>query len=314
MAIDIGGSGFMGLGFEATVGVYIPPTKFFPILGETMQFQPNNTFRRPIRQTVDQLGMVPGNISTGGTITMEALDDVIVYWLYAMRMGIVKTGATAPYTYTCTPTQGLVPNRTLSLTIVRAGTAFGFTGCVVSKMTLSVQNGLLQADMDIVGTNENSVALPTSTYLNSAPFGPGQWNIQIPTPTQIFDMDTFSFSIDEKAAAQYRLKNTGANQGRGAQFVAYAERTIQMTASRDFVDRTDYQAFQNNIPQSISIQAVASANSSITFTIPVAYKSTYDVPLGQQGNLIRGNLTYDTVIDGTGKACQLVVVTNESIT
>jgi len=314
MAVDIGGSGFMGLAFETVVGTYVPPTKFFPILGETMQFMPNNTFRRPIRQTVDQIGMVPGNVNTQGTVTMEALDDVLVYWLYAMRMGIVKTGSTN-FTYTCTPVQGLTPTKTLSLTIVRAGTAFGFVGCVVSKLTLSIQNGILQADMDVIGLNEASAVMPTATYTgNMPPYGPGQWNVQIPTATQVFDMDTFSFSIDEKAAAQYRLKNTGANQGRGAQFVAFAERTIQMTASRDFIDRTDYNNFQANVSQGITIAALSGANNGITFSIPNAFKSTYDVPLGQQGNLVRANITYDTTVDATGKACQLIVQTQEVIT
>lgn len=311
---DISGSGFMGLAFETTPGTYVAPSKFFPILSESLGFMPNNQFRRPIRQTVDQIGMIAGNIDVTGNVTMEALDDVIVYWLYAMRTTIAKSG-TGPFTYTITPVTGVTANRTLSLTVVRAGTVFGYVGCVVSKLTLSIQGDHLQAQVDIVGTNETVQALPTPTWTtNSVPFGPGMWNVQVPTATQIFDMDTFSFSIDEAFAAQYRLKNTGVNQGRGAQFVAAGERTIQLTASRDFIDRTDYNNFQANVSQSVTITAVNGANSSISFLIPVAFKSAFAIPLGAQGNLVRSNITYESVIDATGKAAQLTVITNESIT
>ncbi len=311
---DISGSGFMGLAFEATPGTYVAPTKFFPITGESLGFMPNNTFRRPIRQTVDQIGIIGGNIDVTGNVTMEALDDVMVYWLYAMRTSIAKSG-TGPYTYVSTPVGGVTANRTLSLTVVRAGTVFGYVGCVVSKLTLSIQGDYLQAQVDIVGTNETVQALPTPTWTtNSVPFGPGMWNVQIPTLTQVFDLDTFSFSIDEVFAAQYRLKNTGPNSGRGAQFVAAGERTIQMTATRDFIDRTDYDAFQSNTSQSITITASNGANSSISFVLPVAYKSAYAVPLGAQGNLVRSNITYDSTIDSTGKAAQITVITMESIT
>jgi hypothetical protein len=49
------------------------------------------------------------------------------------------------------------------------------------------------------------------------------------------------------------MKNSGPNAGRGAQFVSMGERLVQMTASRDFLDRTDYNAFQAGTAQSINI-------------------------------------------------------------
>jgi len=317
MGLGVSGAGSMGLAFETVPGTYVAPTKFFPFLSESLEFQPGNIYRRPIRQSIDQIGMVPGNVNVTGSVSVEALDDVIVYFLYAMRMGIVKTGTTPNWVYTCTPTSvAAFPTRTLSLTVVRNGIVFGYVGCIVSKLTLSIQNDLLQMDLDIIGQNEATLSLPAPTFANSVPIGPGQWNVGIPTGTQIFDLDTFSFSIDEAGSPAYRLKNTGANAGRGAQFVQMGERTVGMTASRDFLDKTDYGLFQAGTPQSITILGTAngSANNSIQFLTGATFKDAMQVVMGAQGDVVRANLTYNTTIDGSGNACQLVVKTQETIT
>jgi hypothetical protein len=313
MGIGVSGGGSMGLAFETVPGTYIAPTKFFPILGESLAFEPGNVYRRPIRQSVDAIGAIPGNVQIAGAVNMEAMDDVIVYFLYAMRMGIVKTGA-VNFTYVCTPTStNAFPTRTLSLTVVRNGVVFGYTGCVVSQLTLGIQNDILQMDVDIIGQNEATQSLPTPTWGTGTPFGPGSWNIGIPTATQVFDMDTFSYVVAEAGAAQFRLKNTGANAGRGAQFVSMGERTITMTASRDFLDKTDYSAFQAGTPQSITVQCAHGANNAITFLMGSAFKSTMSIPLSAQGDIIRASLSYDSTIDGSGNATVITVLTQEVI-
>ncbi|SRR6266568_4044260 len=312
--VGVAGGGFLGLAFEGTSGVYAAPTKYHEILGETLEWQPGLIFRRAIRQSVDQSGVVPGNVGSTGTVTAEAFDDVIVYYLYAMRMGIVKSGTTPNFSYAITPTSNSIwPTRTLSLTVVRNGIVFGYVGCVVTKMTLAIQNDMLQMDADILFQNEAVQSLPVPTWTTETPYGPGTWNVGIPTGTQVFDMDTFSLSIDEGGASQYRLKNTGANAGRGAQFISLGERVIQMTASRDFLDRTDYNAFQAGTPQGITVLTQQTANNIIQFNIPNAYKSTYQVPLGAQGDIVRASITYDSTVDGSGNACYLTVKSQENI-
>jgi hypothetical protein len=315
MGIGVAGGGSLGLAFETVPGTYVAPTKFHPILSEALEFMPGNVFRRPIRQTVDQIGMVPGNVSISGTVSMEAMDDVIVYYLYAMRMGIVRTGTTPNWIYTCTPTStNAFPTRTLSLTVVRNSQVFGYLGCVVSKLTLSITNDILQMDVDILGQNETTQGTPSPTWGTGTPYGPGSWSVQVPTATQVFDMDTFSYSVDEAGAAAYRLKNTGPNAGRGSQFISMGERTVQMTASRDFLDRTDYNAFQAGTAQSITVLASHGANNGIQFLIGNAFKSTMQIPMAAQGDIVRSSLTYDSTIDGSGNATQLVVQSQESIT
>lgn len=275
---------------------------------------PGNIYRRPIRQSVDQIGMVPGNVSVTGAISMEAMDDVIVYYLYAMRMGIVKTGTPPNYVYTCTPTStNAFPTRTLSLTIVRNSQVFGYVGCILSQLTLSIANDILQMDCDIIGQNEATQSLPVPTWNTGIPFGPGSWNVGIPLGTQIFDLDTFSYVVNENGAAQYRLKNTGPNAGRGAQFVSVGERSIQMTCSRDFIDKTDYSAFQAGTATSVNILASHGANNSIQFFMGNVFKSTMQIPLTAQGDIVRESLTYDSTIDGSGNATVLTVMTQENI-
>jgi hypothetical protein len=186
----------------------------------------------------------------------------------------------------------------------------------VSRLTLSIANDILQMDCDIIGQNEAVQTAPTPTWNTTVPIGPGQWNIGIPTGTQVFDMDTFTYTLDEAAAPAYRLKNTGANSGRGAQFVSMGQRLCQMTASRDFIDRTDYNAFQAGTPQSLTIlgTSAGSVNNSVQFLIGSAFKSAMQVVMGAQGDIVRANLSYDSTIDGLGNATQLVVKTQESIT
>lgn len=316
--IGVSGGGSMGLAFETTPGTYVAPTKFFPFLSESLVWAPGLMFRRPIRQSVDQIGAVPGNVAGSGTVSIEALDDVMVYFLYAMRYSIVRTGTAPNWIYTCTPTSvSVFPTRTLSLTVVRNQQPFGYTGCVVSKLTLGIQNDILQADFDILFQNEAQPSLPSPTYnTTTVPMGPGQWNVGIPTGTQVFDMDTFSYSVDEGGAAAYRLKNTGPNAGRGAQFIQLGERTVQLTATRDFFDRTDYNAYQASTPQSLTITGTAngSVNNAISFLIGVAFKSSMQITMGAQGDIIRSSLTYDSVIDGNGNASVITVNTQETIT
>jgi hypothetical protein len=308
MPYGIGASGIIGVAFETTVGTYVAPTKYIPILNETLELKETNNYRRPIRGTAAQVGVVPGDFDVEGTITMEATEDTCLYFTEVSRMVGVKTGATN-FTYTYTPTNVATPPRTLSITVVRNGTVYGYTGCTCVKQTFSVNNNILEYAADIIGLAEATQTSPTASWPTSVPYGPGSWNVQIPSLTQVFDMDTFSFSADDSGAAQYRLKSA-----RGAQFVSYGERTLQMTASRDYLDKTDYTAFQSVTGQKITIAVTAGANNGITFDILQAIKDVYQTPLSGQGDLVRAAITYNSTIDNTGNDYDIIYKTQEVIT
>jgi hypothetical protein len=309
----IGGGGFCGLAFEATYGTYAPPTKFFPINSENLHYVQETSFRRPIRQNVDVLAAVPGNVHTEGDIAFDALDDVVPYFLYASRGTIVKSGATN-FVYTFTPgSAGVVgAGRSLSITVVRNGIVHGYTGVVVGSYTFSIEEGTLTYSASCVGSDEASQSAPTPTWPTTYPvYGAGQYNVQIPTSTQVFDADGFEFQVEDNAEPQYRLKNTG----RGAQFVKYGERSATFTLERDYDSRTDYDAFKALTAQSVTVTATKGANNEITFLLPAAIKDTYEVGLAGQGDLIRASIAYQCVYDpGTSKAFQIVVKTQEDIT
>jgi len=306
----IGAGGSIGIAFETVTGTYVAPTKFIPILSETLELKEMNNYRRPIRQSAAQIGVVAGDFDIEGTITMEATEDTCLYFADTSRALGVKSGSTPNFVYTYNPTSVAVPPRTMSITVIRNGVVFGYTGCCAVKQTYSVNNNLLQYDVDIIGLAEATQTAPGSfTWPTTVPYGPGSWVVSIPNGTPVFDLDTFSFEIDDAGQANYRLKNA-----RGAQFVNFGERSVQMTGSRDFMDKTDYALFQAVTGQKITVLASNGANNTIQFDIFNAIKDVYQVPLSGQGDLVRASITYQSVLDGAGSEYDIIFKTQEVIT
>lgn len=289
-------------------GTYTAPTKYFPFLSESLITSQDTVWRRPIRQSADVLGAVPGNFHMEGDLSLEALEDVVIYFLYASRTTVVKSG-TGNYTYTVTPTSAGVATRTLSITIVRNGIVFGYTGVTLSSFTFGVNDGLLTFDASLMGRDEATQSTPTPTWPTSTPFGAGQYSIEFPTGTPVTDTDTFEFQVEDNAEPQFRLKSTG----RGADFIKYGERNVTLSAERDFLDRTDYDAFKALTAQSVTITATRSANNSISILAPVAIKDSYEVTAPGQGDLVRASISYQCVMDATGKSWQIVINTQENV-
>jgi len=313
MPAGIGGSGSAGLAIETTPNTYVAPTKSFPFISESIVRQDSLVQRRPIRQTADVVGILGGNIVVTGDITFEVLPDVLIYFLRAARMTLVKTGGSSPYTYTFTPSQVGQPAKTLSITIVRNGVVFGYVGCAVSQMVITVDasTGQMMATASIIGSEETDQSLPTPTYsATPAVIGAGMYSVQVPTATQVFDMDTFTFTVNDNGSAAYRLNNTS----RGAQFLQYGERETTMTMERDFIDKSQYGLFKALTAQSITVQAQKDANDSVTITIPVATQTEYPINSASQGDLLRVATNFIASIDSTGNTYTIVVVTPENMT
>jgi tail tube protein len=309
MTVGIGASGILGLALETTAGTYEAPTKYVPINNESLAWQQDTTWRRPIRQSAGVIGAVAGRGHVEGGIEMEALEDVIPYFLYAARTSIVKSGSSPNFTYTVTPTAAAVPTKTMSVTVVRNGVVFGYVGLVVSTFTFSVDNDMLQFNVELQGTLEDDESAPTPTWPTTIPFGHGQYTIQIPTASQVFDCDGFEFTVENNAEVQYRLKNTP-----GAQFVSYGERSVNLSTERDFESRTEYDAFKALTAQAITVIASKGANNSVQIDVPVAIKDSYEVGLSGQGDLLRASVAWQGVIDASGEDYQIVVKTQEDIT
>lgn len=288
-------------------GTYTAPTKFFPINNESLKFDQATNWRRPIRQSVDVVGAVAGNVHVNGDIEMEALEDVVPYFILASRISVVKTGTTDKV-YTGSPNPNATPSISLSITVVRNGIVFGYTGCVVSSFTVTPSDGMLMFNVSIIGSDESVQSLPVAVWPTTVPFGAGQYEVSI-AGSQVFDTDTFEFTVNDNAEPQFRLKNNG----RGAQFVKFGERESTISLERDFFNRTDYDAFKALTSQAIFVNAEKSATNYIKITAPVAVKNTYEVGLSGQGDLIRAAIEYVNVIDSSGDSFAIEIGTQENI-
>lgn len=312
MTAGIGASGVVGIAIEETPGTYVPPTKFFPIRSESLVWTQNTNWRRVIRGTTDPIGAIAGNGNVEGDIDMELLADVLPYFLMCARGTITKTaGATAgdPFSYEFRPLHNAVAPNTMSVTIVRNGVPFGYTGCVVASQNYGNDNDAATVTFTLMGRAEQEVAVPVAAFAGDQPFGAGDWTIEIPTGTQIFDADGFSFEVDDSASVQNRLKNS-----LGAQFIAYGERNTTLSLDRDFESRDEYNQFKALTSKAIHVGLSTGANNAVDFTMPVATIDGYDVSLGGVGDLVRASVSYTGVHDGTmGGAYGIDITTAEDV-
>jgi hypothetical protein len=300
----------MGIALETVSGTYAAPTKFVPFETEGLKYQQDTQYRRAIQNSPDVTDAVNGNVHTEGEIQMVARDDIMPYFMDAGRFTVVKTGAGSPWTYTCTPNATAVPTKTMSITIVRNGIVFGYVGCVMGSFTLTQDNGVLMFNPTILGRDEAVQSLPTATWPVTVPFGPGMYDLEIPTATQVFDADQFEITWDDNASPNYRLKNTG----RGAQFINFGERNVTAKTARDFDTRTDYDAFKALTAQSITFKAQNTASHIITVALTSSIKDTYEVANGSQGDVVMSQIQYQCTRDGTGVPGSIVITTTETFT
>lgn len=311
MAKSIAASGVLGVALETVSGTYVPPTKFIPFTSEGLTVKNDVQKRRPIRNTPGLVGVIAGNTNTEGDLELEALSDVVPYFLHASRCSVLKTG-TSTYTYVYTPSPTAVPLKTMSITVRRGDEVFGYAGCVVGGFTFSVGNeGILTFSPKIVGATEaTAAALSTITWPVTLPFGAGQYNLEIPTGTVVKDTDTYEFAVEDNATPQFRLNSTTRN----AQFVSFGESTATLKVERDFEGRASYDKFKASTSESITFKASKGASESIEIITPVAFQESNEVKLGGQGDLVRASVSYECAIDATGKHYQVTVLCSENIT
>ena len=305
----IGAGGVMGIALETVSGTYEAPTKFVPFNSESLKYEGEPQEHRPIRNTAGVSDVTAGNMSVGGDVEFPVLADILIYFLMVARLSFTKSGTTQ-YTYLFKPTAAAVPTKTMSITVKRGNDVFGYTGCVVSSYTFTVgDDGKLVFKASIVGANEASQTAPTPTWPTSTSFGAGMYKIEVPTATQVFDTDTFEFSVEDNAEPQFRLKNSA-----GAQFVKFGEQSASASMERDFENRTLYDAFKALTKTSITFTATKGASlDTVTCRMGVAYQKTHEVNLSSQGDLVRSSIEYGAVNDATGIMFDITVMTTENV-
>lgn len=304
----IGGGGAVGIAVETTSGTFEAPTKWFPVLSSNLMQQQATVYRRGIRQTVDAFGALPGNEHISGDLEVEFLHDTFVYFMIAARTNITKSGSAPDFKYEIDPADDANTAETLTIVEIKNSEVFAYTGCAVSSFTMSVSDGVPVVTFAIIGNTEaTNTATPTFTTI--APTGAGQWTFAV-DDTATTEVDTFEFSVDDAGEPQFRLRD----DTRGATWVKYGERNTVLTFDRDFTSRAEFDAYKALTEVDFKIDARSSTTRGYQIHMPRGVRSTYEIPLGGQGDVIRARQEVQGLLDETdSRAYRITVDTSEDI-
>ena len=131
MTIEVGGAGYLGVGFETTLGTFVAATKWIPIRSESLVVAEDKQYRMNLRGLADRSGALLSYTHVEGDIEFEVNPEFLPYFLYASRCSITKSGS-GPYTYVFTPAHvaktttaaGTTTRKTLSIIVQRSGERF----------------------------------------------------------------------------------------------------------------------------------------------------------------------------------------------
>lgn len=306
MPAGLGGGGKVGIGFETTMGTYVAPTIFVPILNESLAYTEEKYYSEQIRQQTIVSDVKSGFYHVEGDIEMEVDPGNLPYWLYASRHSIAKvTGPPAEYTFTpssagsaSTAASGTVP-RTLSITVVRNNVVFGYTGCVVGSFEFTIEDAVLRVTMSVLGLAEAVQSAPSPTWVAPNLLGADSHHVYLAasgvTPTFTtadVNFNGFTFRANYNAEAQNRI-----NAQRSASYISYGITEAEIESELDFLNRTDYDNMVNNTQRAIKLE---STNGGATYALAtsavilqgnrVSY-DTYDIALEGMGDLIMAGFT-----------------------
>src|SRR5687768_11308706 len=170
----LGGGGSVGVAFETVMGTYVAPTAYVPVLNEGLAYTEDKYLSEQIRQQSIHTEAKPSYYHTEGDIELEVDPRFILYFLYAGRHTVTKTGV-GPFVYKFVPNSagvgktaaGPTTQKTLSITVVRNEEVFGYAGCCLVGFSFSVDtdDGILRATLNIMGLSEAAVANPTEAWV-----------------------------------------------------------------------------------------------------------------------------------------------------
>lgn len=306
MPAGLGGGGKVGIAFETTMGTYVAPTIFVPVLSESLMYREEKYYSEQIRQQTMVSDAKPGYYHVEGDVEMEVDPTNHPYWLYASRHTPAKTGA-GPYTYTFTPSTagsastaaGATTAKTLSITVVRNNVVFGYTGCTVGNFEYSIEDGTLRCTMTVLGLAEAVQASPSPSWSAPDLLGADAHRVFVAasavTPTfgaASTDFNGFTFRANHNAEAQNRIV-----AARSASYISYGITEAEIESELDFIDRTEYDNMVNNSTRAIKLAStnggatLAAATSGIELQGNRVSYDTYDVALEGIGDLIMAGFT-----------------------
>ncbi len=302
----IGATGFVGVAFETVKGTYVAPFAHVPVLSETLKYTEGKYYSQQLRQQVIDSQVTPGYYHIEGDIEMEVDVHFLPYFLYASRHTCTK-GGSGPYTYDFTPlvdgasstNAGTSLPKTLSVTCVRNGEVFGYTGCTVGQYSFTVDGGVLKVTMSMIGEQEAEESLPTPAWLEADLLGADSHNVFIgsagaaPSWGSAEDgFNGFTFMVNHNAEPQNRIV---AN--RGASFVKFGKTDLEVTSELDFLDRADYDKMVNSDVAAFKLEStvggVAYSGSvpGISLQANRCAYDTYDINVSSIDEIIMAGFT-----------------------
>jgi hypothetical protein len=300
----LSGSGFIGLALESTKGTYVAPTVYVPILSEAFRYVEDRYFSPQIRQSTERSDVKQGYYHIEGDIEMEVDPNFLPYFLFCTRH--TPSFATGVYTFipstagaTSTAASGMV-QRTMSITTVRNGVAFGYSGCTAGSLRFFVDGGVLKLAINMMGESQSMPSLPTASWSAPNLFGADAHYIRTDTsgtaPTfagsPVADFNGFEFQANFNPSAENRIV---AN--RGASYIAFHETEISLTTELDFVDATEYNNFIATTQKAIQFESLnggatlAAATTGVQIVTRRGVYETYDLGLSGLADIIMAGVT-----------------------
>ena len=324
----IGATGFIGIAPETTMGTYVAPTLFVPVLRDTLDYTESKYYSQQLREQVTDSEVKPGYYHIEGELELEIDTNNFLYFLYASRHTITKTGS-GPYTYKFTPSKvgststaasGAV-QRTLSITSVRNGETFGYVGMTVGQYEFTIEDGVLKCTLSMVGLGEAEQTLPTASWIAADILGADSHNVFTgasgvsPTFTAVETFNGFTFMINHNAEAQNRIKSQ-----RSASYVKFGKTDFEVRSELDFVDRTDYDNMVASATQAIKLESTVGGTSFSSATDGIKLQSnrmafdSYKIPVESIGDIIMANFVGHGLAQVGGDGYQIEVKSAVSIT
>lgn len=299
----LGGAGSVGVAFETTMGTYVAPSVFVPILNEGLEYTEDKYLSEQIRQQSIHTEAKNSYYHVEGDIELEVDPTNILYFLYAGRHTITKAGA-GPYTYKFVPNSagtgrtsaGASTQKTLSITVVRNGEVFGYKGCCLTGFEFSVNTdtGVLMATLNIMGLAEEEQTDPTEAWTAPELLGADSHYLYLAdaaaTPTfgaVDVNHNGFTFSANFNASAQNRVR-----ADRQASYIAYGITEGTVAAEIDFLTRDDYDDFVATNKRAVKLESLlggatfAAATSGIRLQANNYFFNSYAIPLEGMGDLV----------------------------
>lgn len=315
--VDVAGGGHVGVGLETTHGTYIAPAKFAPVYSESLQEVRTDSFRVPLVGRAVASGKTPGRHHVEGELTMEALPELMAYFLVASRWGAnVTKSAGPPYTYEATNASVVhlkAAKRSLTLVVDRAGIGFAYVGCQVVKTVLSfADGGVPMVTYTILGRQQVESYTPGAVTLpTELPFSVSEVVLNVAgVPRGDVDAESAEMTLDDNGEARFNL--TGFDR---ADYIKFGEFIGEAAFEIDFESKADYAIWVARTSQAVELVCTKGANQIFSLEFHGAMYDTFEVGLDGIGEQVRGAAKLRAIHNvAAGFAATMQITTNQSIT